>query len=164
MMDTLNLPLIQQVAAMLEPYRDDEAAFWDTLDGETDALSILDATLASMQDDEALAAAIKAQEADMKARRDRITMRAEAKRKTLALILGAAGMRSAERPRGTVSVRPGNLSVRIVSEDDLPSQLMRETITRAPDKAAIKAQIEAGVDVPGAALERGGDVVTVRVK
>jgi hypothetical protein len=163
-MDTLNLPLIRQVAEMLEPYRDDAEAFWDTLDGETDALTILDATLASMQDDEALAAAIKAQEADLKARRDRIAMRADAKRKTLALVLGAAGMRSAERPCGTVSVRPGNLSVRIVNEADLPSQLMRVKTTSEPDKAAIKAQLEAGVDVPGAALERGGDVVMVRVK
>ena len=35
---------------------------------------------------------------------------------------------------------------------------------RAKDKAAIKAQIEAGEVVPGAILVRGGDTVSVRTK
>lgn len=162
-MNALNLSLIEAIAAELDAYRDDEEAFWTTLDGETDAGDLLDTFLASSQDDEALADAIRAQETALKTRRERIEMRAAAKRKTLGMILNAAGMKKAERPRGTVSVRPGNLSVRIVVEDDVPSQLMREKITRTPDKLAIKAQIEAGETVPGCELVRGGDVVTVRV-
>jgi hypothetical protein len=162
-MNACNLSLIEAIAAELADYRDDEETFWTTLDGETDAGDLLDTFLAGSQDDEALAEAIKAQEVALKTRRERIEMRAQAKRRTLGLILRAAGMSKAERPRGTVSVRPGNLSVRIVNEDDVPSQLMREKITRSPDKAAIKAQIEAGETVPGCELVRGDDVISVRV-
>lgn len=162
-MNAPNLTLIEAIASELAEYRDDDEAFWTTLDGETDALDLLDTFLAGMQDDETLAEAIKAQETALKMRRERIEMRATAKKRVLGQILAAAGMKKAERPRGTVSIRPGNLSVRIVNEDDVPSQLVREKITRAPDKAAIKAQIEAGEKVPGCELERGADVVSVRV-
>lgn len=159
-----NLPLIAAMAEALAPYRDDEETYIDTLDGETDILDLLDRELEAMQSDEAMAAAIKAREADLKARRERIEMRAEARRGNLRLILQHAALSKAERPAATVSIRPGNLSVKILDEAEIPSQLMRERVTRSPDKAAIKAQIEAGEAVPGAALERGEDTVTVRVK
>jgi hypothetical protein len=162
-MNAPNLALIEAIAAELADYRDDEETFWTTLDGETNAGDLLDTFLAGSQDDEALAEAIKAQEVALKTRRERIEMRAAAKRRTLGLILRAANMTKAERPRGTVSIRPGNLSVRILDEADVPSQLMREKVTRAPDKAAIKAQIDAGETVPGCELARGEDIVTVRI-
>jgi hypothetical protein len=117
-----------------------------------------------MQSDDALSEAIKAQEDALKIRRERISMRADAHKKNIKLILQHAALQKAERPLATVSIRPGSLSVRIVEEADIPSQLMREKITRAPDKAEIKAQIEAGVEVPGAVLERGDETVSVRVK
>jgi hypothetical protein len=159
-----DLTLIAAIADELAPYRDeDEAAFWDSLDGETDALDLLDRFLASMQDDEALVGAIREQETALRARRDRIDMRAAAKKRALGQILAAAGMKKAERPRATVSIRPGSISVRITDEDAVPSQLTREKVTRAPDKAAIKAQLEAGEDVPGCELYRGPDIITVRV-
>ncbi len=159
-----DLSLIAAMAEMLAPYRDDEETYADTLDGETDVFDILDGEIAAMQSDEALAAAIKAREADLKTRRERIKMRAEAHRKNIKLVLSYAALAKAERPLATVSIRPGSLSVRIVDEAEIPSQLMREEVTRAPDKAAIKAQIEAGETVPGAVMERGDDVLNVRVK
>jgi hypothetical protein len=162
-MNAPNLSLIELVASELAEYRDDEEAFWDTLDGETNALDLIDALLAGEQDDAALADAISAQIDRLADRAKRIEDRGRAKRRTLGLILNAAGMKKAERPRGTVSIRPGNLSVRIVNEDDVPSQLVREKITRTPDKTAIKAQIEAGESVPGCELVRGDDIVTIRV-
>ena len=159
-----NLPLIAAMAEMLAPYRDDEETYSDTLEGETNVMELLDGEIAAMQSDEALAEAIKAQEDALRVRRERVSMRAEAHKKNLKLILQPAVLQKAERPRATVSIRPGSLSVRIVDEAEIPSQLMREKVTRAPDKAAIKAQIEAGVEVPGAVIERGDDTVSVRVK
>jgi hypothetical protein len=159
-----DLTLIAAIADELAPYRDeDEAAFWDSLDGETDALDLLDRFLASQREDEALVDAIRAQEAALRARRDRIDMRAAAKKRVLAQILNAAGMKKAERPLGTISIRPGSIGVRITDEDAVPTQLTREKVTRAPDKAAIKAQLEAGEDVPGCELYRGPEIITVRV-
>ena len=159
-----NLPLIAAMAEMLAPYRDDDETYSDTLEGETNVMELLDGEIAAMQSDEALAEAIKAQEDALRVRRERVSMRAEAHKKNLKLILQHAVLQKAERPRATVSIRPGSLSVRIVDEAEIPSQLMREKVTRAPDKAAIKAQIEAGETVPGAELARGDDVLTVRVK
>jgi hypothetical protein len=143
-----HLTLIEAVAALLQPYADDEDLYQDMIEGETDALDLLDSQIASMQNDEALAEAIKAQEANLKARRERIEWRADAHKKAALLIMNAAGLKKAERPRATISVRPGSVSVQITDEAEIPTQLMREKITRAPDKAAIKAQLEAGETVP----------------
>lgn len=159
-----NIPLIEAMAAALAPYRDDEETFLDTLDGETDCLDLLDREIAAMQADESLADAIRAQIAALTARRDRIDMRAAAHRSNAGMILRAIGYTKAERPLATVSIRPGNLSVQITDEAEIPSQLTREKVTRTPDKAAIMAQLEAGETVPGASLVRGADIISVRVK
>lgn len=159
-----HLTLIEAVAALLQPYADDEDLYQDMIEGETDALELLDGQIAAMQNDEALAEAIKAQEANLKARRERIEWRADAHKKAALLIMNAAGLKKAERPRATISVRPGSVSVQITDEAEIPTQLMREKVTRAPDKAAIKAQLEAGEHVPGAELVRGAETLSVRVK
>lgn len=163
-MQPVNLTLISEVAAELAQYRDDdEQTFWDTLDGETDAGEILDRLLAEDAADLALIEATRAAEARMKARRDRIDMRHTARRAIMLKVLDAAGVKKAERGAGTVSARDGAVSVRITDEAEVPRQLcaIKEIIT--PDKKAIRAQIEAGVDVPGAILVRGDRSVTVRV-
>lgn len=159
-----HLTLIEAVAALLQPYADDEDLYQDMIEGETDALDLLDEQIAAMQNDEALAEAIKAQENSLKFRRERIEFRADARKKAALLVMNAAGLKKAERPRATISVRPGSVSVQITDEAEIPTQLMREKVTRAPDKAAIKAQLEAGETVPGAELVRGAETISVRVK
>jgi hypothetical protein len=160
-----DLRLIETVSAELSEMLGedfDPETFWDSLDGETDALDILDHLLASMQDDDALATAAKEQAFDISSRARRIADRAAAKKKALGLILDAAGQKKVERPRGTVSRLAGRLSVQITDETSVPSQLCKTTV--APDKTAIKKQLEAGEAVPGAELVRGPDTVSVRVK
>lgn len=161
----MDLRLIEVVSAQLvemlgEDF--DAETFWDTLDGETDALDLMDHILVSMQEDEAMAVAIKAQVDELAARQRRIAARAAAKKKSLGAILDATGQKKAERPRGTVSRLAGRLSVQITDEAAVPTQLCKTVVT--PDKAAIKAQIDAGEEVPGASLVRGEDTVSVRVK
>ncbi len=140
----------------------DPDAFLDTLDGETDAADIADRFIAELSEAEAMAEAIKAQEADLRARRGRYEMRGEAFRRQLLNLLDAIGEKKIERPRATVSRRAGLPSVQITDETAIPSQLCKTTI--APDKAAIKAQLLAGEIVPGAVIVIGDDGVTVRVK
>lgn len=162
-MRAINLDMIRELSAELAAYRDDdEATFWDTLDGETDAADVLDALIADQARDAALIDAIKAHEAQVKARRQRIEMRQDAARRLIGRVLTAAGTKKAERPLATVSVRDGNLSVRITDEGAVPAQLCTVKTITSPDKAAIKAQIEAGETVPGAELVRGDAIVTVR--
>lgn len=163
MPDTLNVYLIECVSDELRELLGDdfdEDAFWDTLDGETDAVSVMDHILASMQEDEALAAAAKEQADAIAARAKRIAARAAAKKKTLGLILDAAGQKKVERPLATVSKVAGRMSVQITDEASVPSQLCKVVTT--PDKTAIKKQLEAGETVPGCELVRGPDSVMVR--
>lgn len=160
-----DLPLIKRVSDQLRDMLGDDfddETFLDSLDGETDAMDIADRLIASMQDDTALANAAKAEAADIAARAKRIAERAEAKKKALFLVLDATGQKKLERPRATISRRAGSLSVCITDETSIPSQLCKTTVT--PDKSAIKKQLEAGEEVPGAELRRGEDGITVRVK
>lgn len=160
----INLELIREVAAELAPYRDeDEKTYLDTLDGETDAVDILNDLAIEDAQDLALIEANKAAEARIKSRRQRIEMRQETRRRLIGRVLAAAEMRKAELGIATVSVRDGSLSVLITDPEAVPSQLCTVKTVTAPDKAAIKAQILAGEDVPGATLERGGPIVTVKV-
>lgn len=140
----------------------DADAFMDTLDGETDAAELADKLLAELTDAEAMAEAIRAQEADMKARRQRYDMRGEAFRRQLLNLLDAMGEKKIERPRATVSRRAGLASVQITDETAIPTQLCK--IVSTPDRAAIKAQLQAGEVVPGAQIVMGEDGVTVRTK
>lgn len=159
-----NITLIEIVSAELRDMLGDDfdsETFLDTLDGETDALDILDRLIEAMQADKATAAAIKAQEADLAKRRKRFEARDAATKKAMLALLDATGEKKIERPCATVSRRSGSLSVAITDETAVPSQLCKTVTT--PDKAAIRAQIEAGEIVPGAELVRGADGVTVRV-
>ena len=160
-----DLPLIQRISVMLrdelgEDY--DDETFLDTLDGETDALDIADHLITSMQDDEALAAAAKEQANALTARSKRLADRGRAKRRSLLAVMDAMGVLKLERPAATLSRRAGGVSLVITDETAIPSQLTRTRVE--PDKTAIKKQLQAGEDVPGAALDQGGDTISVRVK
>ena len=160
-----DLRMIEIVSAQLVDMLGDEfdpETFWDTLDGETDALDVVDHVLSRMMQDEELAKAIADQSKLLMARKSRIDARAAAMKGTLLTILDASGQKKLERPVATISRRSGSVSVCIMDEAAIPSQLCTVKTTTAPDKAAIKKQIEAGEIVPGAELQRGPDGVTVR--
>lgn len=161
----INIALIEAIAAELAPYRDDDAqTFWDTLDGETDALEALDAAIEGAQQADALAAAIKERIATLRARKERIEARGAAHRRAIRMILEATGMRRAERPAATVSLSPGRERAEIVDEASIPSQLCTVKTIVKPDAKAILAQLKAGESVPGAALTVGDPIITIRSK
>lgn len=160
----INTHLIKEVSAMLHEMLGDEfdpETFWDTLDGETDITDMIDHLLRDRMDARAMAAAIKCESDALSLRRKRMEARGQAADKALLMILNATGEKKVVRPLATVSRRVGAVSVEITDEAALPSQLCKTVVT--PDKGAIKAQLQAGELVPGAALTRGEDGVTVRV-
>lgn len=159
------IPLIRRVAAVLREMLgddDDEAVFLDTLDGETDALRILDLAIEGAADAAVTSAAIRDHIDGLQARLSRFNARKEAHRATMLLILDAMGLQKVERPMATVSRRSGQPSVSITDPAAIPSQLCKTTV--APDLAAIKAQLAAGEFVPGAEMKTGPESLTVRVK
>ena len=158
------LSRIAEIAAILRGILgddEDDDAFLDTLDGETDAVDMADRMLARLMEVEMLSEAAKAQEAALKARRARLDARVDHIRAGIGQLLDAMGVKKLERPLATVSRLQGRVSVRIDDDDAIPTQLCK--IMRSPDRAAIKLQLEAGEVVPGASLVRGEDSVSVRV-
>lgn len=157
----VDLALIQRIAADLAAYADDEAAYLDTLDGETDVLAALDALIEGEQADRAMADGIKARADALRDRASRFDARADAARRGMQAIMAAAALRKVVRPLATLSVQPGRVSVQITDPDEVPTQLRKPG---APDKTAIRAQIEAGGTVPGAVLLAGDETLTMRIK
>ena len=49
----VNTLLITSIAEELAPYKDDQEAFWDTLDAETDVLDLVGQVLKELSDAEA---------------------------------------------------------------------------------------------------------------
>jgi len=80
----------------------------------------------------------------------------------LKTILLCANQSKIPHPLGTVSLRKGTESVAITNEKEIPSQLCRITVT--PDKAEIKKQLQAGVQIDGAELITGPQTISVRMK
>jgi hypothetical protein len=162
---TASFGLIEVVANTIRDMLGDDfdtEAFLDTLDGECDAMDILGRLILSREDAKAHEAASKAVADDYAARTRRMADKQRAVAKAIGQLLDAIGERKIAHPLGTVSRKDGTIGVEITDEDSVPTQLCK--ITRTPDKAAIRAAIEAGEDIPGAALRRGEPGIIVRVK
>lgn len=160
-----NIPLIEMVSAELTEMLGDDfdaETFWDTLDGETDAMDLIGKLICQREDAKAHEAASKAVAQDYAARAKRLADKSKAISKVLGDILDATGQRKVIHPLGTVSRTAGRVSLKITDETAIPSQLTITTVK--PDNAAIKSQLESGEVVPGAELVKGEDGVTVRVK
>jgi hypothetical protein len=77
-------------------------------------------------------------------------------------IMGVMGRKKVELPDLTASVANGRLGVHISDVNKVPDIYVEVVTERKPDKATIKSAIEAGHDVPGAALKNGADYLTIR--
>ena len=106
---------------------------------------------------EATAAAIKAAEAQMAHRRKALEYRADQMRDYLLRNMQHAGISKIEGAYLRISIRDNPSAVEVFDASQLPSVYMRqpEPPPPAPDKAAIKAALAAGADVPGARLTCG---------
>ncbi|MGI3168417.1 siphovirus Gp157 family protein [Pseudooceanicola sp. C21-150M6] len=160
-----DLKLIERVSAELRDMLGEDfdgETFWDSLDGETDAVDLVDHLLRKALDDKALSEAAKVQAADISERARRIAARSDAQKRAILSILRATGEKKLERPLATVSRRAGGVSLKITDEAAIPSQLT--VTTTSPDKAAIKKALQAGEAIPGAELVTGDETISLRTK
>lgn len=158
-----SLPMISAVAAEIRALLGDDCdgdTLIDTLEGETDLMEITGRLLQDRVEAKAFEAASRDAANEFAARAKRLSDRQAAISLALGAILDAVGEDKIKHPLGTISRLAARPSVEITDERDVPRQLCRF----APDKAAIKAAIEAGEVVPGAALTMGKPGVSVRVK
>ena len=141
---------------------DDQDTFLDTLDGETDAMDILGALIKERNEMLGNEAALKELAKQYKERADRMNAKADAIAQTMGHLLDAMGERKVQHPFATVSRTKARARVVIEDEHQIPTQLMK--VKKSPDLTAIKAQMDAGEYVPGAAIALGNEGVTVRSK
>lgn len=149
-------------AALIEAHPDlatDDDFLADVIEGETDAPAIMERLVIERREALANGEAMDKLANDYAALSDRWTMRAEARRRLMGLVLDAVGLRKMSTPAGTVSVSPGRVSLALADDFTPPQGYARTKIE--PDKAAIKAALEAGEVMQGASLVTGKPIVKV---
>lgn len=77
-------------------------------------------------------------------------------------VMQQSGSMKLEGKTATFYLRAATPSVLISDESLLPEEFVKVTVTRVPDRRAIKEAIEAGHDVPGADLTLGGQTLVRR--
>jgi hypothetical protein len=142
---------------------DDEQLLTDMIEGETDALAVVDRILAAIGEAEQHQAVLKLREEEMAARRQRFDAKAKSLRASLCAWMGDTGLTKIVRPEATLSVSAGKPSV-TYSEDfgvGLPEKFLKQPPPQ-PDKAAVRAAVLAGETVIGATLSNSMPTLTIR--
>lgn len=140
----------------------DQRLFHDMVEGEAegDPFAVLDQVIRAAIEADAMAEAAEARAKDMLARSDRYTRRCIALRGIVFAAFESLGIKRHERPDFTVSVRAGVPSVTITDESAIPETHWR--VTRSVDKAAIRADLKAGIPIPGAELSNAAPSLAIK--
>lgn len=139
----------------------------DMIEGSTNLTEAVDATLSTIGEDLAMAEALKAQEAQLKARRERFERRAQQKKFAIQNAMTLIGNPKMERPLCTIGKRKGGQSAEIVEEYEIPGcywEPSEPTLNKKLLLADLKAAKEAGIEIPGAKLVTGEDTFSFRWK
>lgn len=164
-MQRLDLTRIQvaSVAAMLrDSLGDDERAYLDMLEGETDLYEWARRLLDHIEADEGAILALDAQIADRTLRKSRAGARIKANRSAIQALLECAKLDKLTLPEATISVRDVPPKAIVVDEAAVPDEFCK--LTRRPDMALIKVGVETGEAVPGVSFDNGGTSLTIRRK
>jgi len=158
-----------QVLALAEEVRalagDDDLAFVDTLDGETDVISVARGAVRAMfaWEQQGLAARGLANRYDFRAKE--FADRAMRVRSALNDFLGEMNRKTLPLPEATLSRAEPSLKKLVEHGDanvnNLPPNLRRTKME--PDKTAIREALERGVSVPGYSLANSEPVLKVRI-
>ena len=155
----------RQREALLTAYPEllvDEDVFLDTLDGITEAADFIAHWARQAREDEAMAKALRAMQADMTERYNRLEARADKRRSVALALMNAIGKKKIIRPDLTITVQAGRPAVRITDDAALPDEFCRTV--RSPNKTAIRDALELGEPVPGAVLSNQEPTLTIRTK
>jgi hypothetical protein len=157
----------REVAPLIRTLRElcgeDEQAFLDTLEGESDVTEAARRVVRWMIEQDAAALSCKGLAGIYEARASMFAERHMKAKGALLDLLNELGVKSMPLPEASLTAKA--TPPRVVGEADaanLPDNLRRTTY--APDKAAIKAALERGETVEGFTLSNGGQSLQVRVR
>lgn len=138
--------------------QDDPQAIVDTMEAERYPLEVKAQNVAyAIKNLEAKVEAMKKAEADMVARRKADEKRVDHLREYTKTCMEIANVSKIECPHFALTIKKNPAGVDVFEPGLIPIEFMRqpEPPPAAPDKAAIKAALQAGQDVPGAMLTSG---------
>lgn len=139
----------------------DEQTLRDTLEGEAWPMELKAQNYAFViRNMEANAEAIREVEKQMAARRQSVENRAKYLKERLKGAMELAGMKKIESPHFVISIAKNPASVDLYEPGLVPPQFSKRPPPEI-DKAAVKEALQAGVEVPGAALKQG---TSLRIK
>ncbi|MFS2027108.1 siphovirus Gp157 family protein [Massilia sp. CT11-137] len=153
--------IAQEHRAMVERLmdtQDDAQAIADTIEAESYPLEVKAQNVAyAIKNLDATASAIKSAEAEMAARRKAIEKRVEHLREYTKTCMEVAGVTKIECPHFALAIKKNPVAVDVFEPALIPAEFMKrpEPPPATPDKAAIKAALQDGHDVPGALLAQG---------
>lgn len=149
------------LAAYPELLEDDDLRA-GSLEAETPLPELMSRLVRMRQERLAMVAGLDAYLEELGLRKERWKRGAEALKGLMLKLMATARLPTLVLPEATIGVARGRDTVSIIDIKDLPQGTY--TTERVPDKAAIKRLLDAGEDVPGAALVTGQNVLTVRQK
>ena len=154
-------------ASLRELCGDDDLAFADTLDGETDAIRAASQAVRIVAAMEAMAEAANGLAQRYSARSGDFEKRAEKARDALAHFMGEIGEKTLVLPEGTVSLAKGARSLKgDASLSDVPIDYIIVPPAPPPriDRAAVKKALESGETIPGFELSNGPPSLRIRTR
>jgi hypothetical protein len=149
-------------ASIREAAGDDDLAFTDTLDGETDTIRAARAAVRMIQSNEGLCETAKQMAQRLMARAKDFEDRGQRGRDALSHFMQEIAATSLVLPEATVSLSAGRPSLAGDSDPAaLPDDLVK--IERKPDRAKIKDAINAGRVIEGYSLSNARPRLQLRV-
>lgn len=140
---------------------DDPECLLDTLEGLSNIKERLAGLIRSALLDEANAQGIDQYSKKLVDRKGQLAARAKKKRMIALHYMGDLGLKKIDAPDFSATRKNTPAGVSIYNEDRLPEEFIR-TKTE-PDKAAIRAALKEGRDIPGAQLGNAGECLTVKI-
>lgn len=134
----------------------------DMMEGETDLFVVVAAAVKARAEAIAFSRAIGDMIKDLSIRACRYDDKADGLKSLIQMLMAEANVDKITLPEATISTVKPRTSVDVLDLEALPQGYFK-TIRHA-DKTAIKAAIESGETIPGAALVTGEPSITIRVK
>ena len=167
----MNTPLILELQLheylrekLVEEFTDiDEETLNDTLEGLTSLHEKLAAVIRSQQQDGDMAKALKERIGEMRERQKRFEQRIEKKRELVTYVMECADIIKLNEPDFTASLRALPISLVVSDEAKIPDEFWNPQPSKL-DRQRLLAHIKSNHNVPGAGLNNGGQVVSIRTK
>ncbi len=149
--------------ALHEMCGDDERAYTDMLEGETDLHKLVDRLHDGIASDAGMVAGIKMRQGDLADRKSRIEARIEAQRGAVISLLQAGRVNKVELPEATYSLRDGKPKLSVLDDAAVPAEYQRTKVET--DKTAINEAFADAVELPNwLSREAAKPVLTMRSK